>query len=281
LPSSLFARALLVAVAAAAVATGSASASREQDSSFHSAALSGALHYEVYLPADYQTSGLRYPVVYFLHGLPAPSDGYRTAGFVQTALDSLRTTAILVVPQGARAGDSDPEYLDRGPGRRWETAIARELPRVIDARYRTIAARRGRALLGVSAGGYGAMHIGLEHLDEFAAVESWSGYFHPTDPTGPTALDLGSKRDNDAANVHRQTTHVLAQLRSFHTLLAFYVGRSDTRFAAENEVLNRELTALHAPHVFRLYPGGHDQALWARYAPAWLSLALGRLARPQ
>ena len=35
----------------------------------------GALHYEVYLPADYATSGLRYPVLYFLHGLPAGPGG--------------------------------------------------------------------------------------------------------------------------------------------------------------------------------------------------------------
>ena len=48
------------------------------------------------------------------------------------------------------------------------------------------------------------MHLALEHLDEFAVVESWSGYFHPTDPTGTKPLDLGSRRRNTAANVHRQ-----------------------------------------------------------------------------
>jgi S-formylglutathione hydrolase FrmB len=283
LPSSLGARALLALAVALAVslAAGSASAQREQDSSFHSAALAGTLHYEVYLPADYDTSGLSYPVVYFLHGLPAPSDGYRSAGFVQNALDRLGKPAILVVPQGARSGDSDPEYLDRGPGRRWETAIALELKHVIDTRYRTIASRGGRAIIGVSAGGYGAMHIGLQYLSAFAVVESWSGYFHPTDPTGTIPLDLGSQALNAAADVHRQTKRVLAQLHALPTLIAFYVGRSDTRFAGENEVLNQELTRLRVPHVFRIYPGGHTQALWAQYAPAWLGLALSHLLAPR
>jgi putative tributyrin esterase len=279
----LLARALLAlaVVLAVALAAGSASAQRETDAAFHSAALDGTLHYEVYLPADYDTSGLHYPVVYFLHGLPATSDGYRNAGFVQLALDELATPAILVVPQGARAGDADPEYLDRGPGRRWETAIAVELRQVIDKRYRTIASRDGRAMIGLSAGGYGAMHIGLQYLSEFSVVQSWSGYFHPTDPTGTIALDLGSQALNEAANVHHETKRVLAQLHRLPTLIAFYVGTSDTRFAAENEVLNQELTRLGVPHVFRMYPGGHTQALWSRYAASWLGLALSHLSAPR
>jgi S-formylglutathione hydrolase FrmB len=261
------------------VSTAGASASgRTRDDAFHSVALGGALHFEVYLPPDYATSGARYPVVYFLHGLPAGPSAYQGVGFVEDALDRLDREAILVAPQGARPGDSDPEYLDRGPQRRWETAIAGELPRVVDARFRTIASRRGRALVGLSAGGYGAMHLALAHLREFSVVESWSGYFHPTDPTGTKALDLGSTRVNDAADVHRQTKRVLAQLEALPTLIAFYVGARDTRFAAENERLDRELTRARVRHVFRLYHGGHDQSLWGRHAPAWLALALTHLA---
>lgn len=259
-------------------AAGAAQTGRTLDASFRSAALGGLLHFEVYLPADYDTSALRYPVVYFLHGLPAGSGDYRGLGFVERALDRAGPRAILVVPQGARGGEPDPEYLDQGPGRRWATAIATELPRIVDARYRTIRSRTGRALVGVSAGGYGAMHLALDHLGSFAAVESWSGYFHPTDPTGLRALDLGSQLENDRASVHAQARRIRARLASLPLLIAFYVGRGDTRFAAENEQLNQELSQAGIPHVFRLYAGGHDQRLWSRYAPAWLSLALKRLA---
>ena len=258
-----------------------ASTQRTWDLGFHSTALAGTLHYEVVLPSDYDTSGRRYPVVYFLHGLPAGSGDYRGLGFVQSALDGLGSRAILVVPQGARGGDADPEYLDRGPGRKWATAIAGELPAVVDGRYRTIASRNGRALIGLSAGGYGAMHLALGHLGSFSVVESWSGYFHPTDPSGLRGLDLGSQRDNDSANVHTQAKRLRATLRSVPTLIAFYVGRADTRFEAENEQLNQELSRAGIRHVFRLYDGGHDQRLWGRYAPAWLGLALSHLAQPQ
>jgi len=261
-----------------AVSASSRAVSRTQDSAFHSRALRGPLHFEVYLPAGYATSVARYPVVYFLHGLPAGAGDYRGLGFVQHALDGLPRKAILVVPQGARGGDSDPEYLDRGAGRNWATAIAEELPRAIDARYRTIPTRRGRALVGLSAGGYGAMHLALGHLEEFSAVESWSGYFHPTDPSGLQGLDLGTAADNDRANVHAQAGAIRTRLRSRPMLIAFYVGRGDTRFAAENRQLNRDLSRDGIPHVFRLYAGGHDQRLWARHAPAWISLVLSHLA---
>ena len=258
---------------AASAALGRADGARVQDATFHAYALGGDLGFEVYLPAGYDRADERYPVIYFLHGLPANGSAYRGVGFVEHALDVVGRPAILVVPQGARDGDTDPEYVDRSGGRGWGTAIAQELPRVVDARYRTIRARDGRALIGVSAGGYGAMHLALTYLGEFSVVESWSGYFHPTDPTGTKPLQLGSGND-----VHRELQAQRGTLRSLPTFIGFYVGARDRRFAAENRRLNHELSSAGVPHVFRIYDGGHEQALWQRYAPAWLRLALAHLA---
>jgi S-formylglutathione hydrolase FrmB len=263
----LLAGVLLASAAVAATAT-----SRERHGAFRSEALRGNLHFRVYLPEGYETSGERYPVVYFLHGLPSAGTAYQSVGFVERALDQLERPAILVAPQGARWSESDPEYVDHGPGDRWETALAGELPRVVDARFRTIRGRRGRAIVGVSAGGFGAMHIALAHLGEYSVVESWSGYFHPTDPTGTKALDLGARDD-----VHLQLQATRAELRRLPTFIAFYVGAHDARFANENRQLNAELTRAAIPHVFRVYDGAHEQQLWQRYARAWLGLALAHL----
>jgi S-formylglutathione hydrolase FrmB len=264
---------LVLAGALVATVVAAADPTRERQGDFRSQAIGGTLHYIVYLPAGYDTSGLRYPVVYFLHGLPSSGTAYRGVGFVEQALDAENRPAILVAPQGARWNEPDPEYVDHGPGDRWETAIAGELPRVVDAHYRTIRSRDARALVGLSAGGFGAMHITLAHLGEFSAVESWSGYFHPTDPTGTKAIDLGPAND-----VHRQLEATRSRLRRLPTYIAFYVGSGDSRFAAENEQLNQELARARIPHVFRFYPGGHGQGLWGKYAEAWLSLALANLA---
>ena len=246
-----------------------------QDASFRSTALRGMLHYVVYLPPDYAQSQRRYPVVYFLHGLPASPYAYRGIGFVVNALEQLKSEAIVIAPQGARDGDSDPEYLDWGPGRNWETAIGTELPRIVDGRYRTIADRRGRALVGLSAGGYGAVLLALHHLDSFSVMESWSGYFQPTNPAGTQVIP-----HTPAQSAHTLVPTLRRDMKRRPTFFAFYVGRGDDRFRDENEQLDRKLSAAGVPHLFRLYPGAHEQTVWTAHARAWLGLALDHLAAP-
>jgi enterochelin esterase-like enzyme len=106
-------------------------------------------------------------------------------------------------------------------------------------------------------------------------IESWSGYFHPTDPSGLVALPRGA-----ATNVHRQISGLRASDRTRATFFAFYVGSGDDRFRAENVQLDRELTRAHVPHVFDIYAGGHTTTLWETHAVPWLSMALQHLAKP-
>jgi enterochelin esterase-like enzyme len=276
-------RAALAAVVACAVVS-TAGAGLEVrgtllEGEFQSSALRGEVGFEIYLPPGYAHSHKRYPVVYFLHGLPASSKSFRGAAAFAKALEAARKPAILVGPQGARDGDSDPEYIDWGTGRNWETALGAELPRYIDAHYRTIPGRRGRALVGLSAGGYGAALVALHRLSAFSVIESWSGYFHPTDPTGTKSLDLGSTAANRHASAHSFVGSLRRTFATRPTLFAFYVGKQDSRFLAENLQLHRELAAAKVPHVFEVYEGGHSQSLWLRHATPWLRLALDHLAR--
>jgi enterochelin esterase-like enzyme len=249
--------------------------------SFPSAALESRLHFLVHLPAGYDTSDERYPVVYFLHGLPAGPTSYTSVSWVAAALDRTGLPAILVVPQGTRTTGGDPEYHDWGPGRDWETALAVELPRYVDAQFRTIPSRSGRAIVGVSAGGYGATVLGLHHPATFAAIESWSGYFRPTDPTGQKTLDVGTDTANAYANVHMLVPDLARQFARYPTLLAFYVGAGDPTFVADNLQLHRELTAAEIPHLFELYSGAHTVSVWEKHATGWLALALRRLHAPE
>ena len=246
-----------------------------------SRALQGDIGLRIYLPSDYGETTKRYPVIYFLHGLPASAVAYRSTDFLRRALSASGRGAIVVAVQGARDGEADSEYLDSGPGHNWETAVATEVPRFVDSRFRTIATRRGRAIAGLSAGGYGAMLIGLHHLGVFSAIESWSGYFHPTDVTGGIGLDLGSDAKNAHASAHSFVATLRRTLAREPAFLAFYVGSADRRFRRENEQLDSELTEAHVPHLFRVYPGAHMQALWSRHAAAWLDLALDHLLAPR
>ena len=124
---------------------------------------------------------------------------------------------------------------------------------------------------------FGATLLALHHLEAFSVVESWSGYFHPTNPAGTAPLDLGSRAKNARASAHTYVRTLRAAFRRRPTFFAFYVGRGDSRFRAENLRLHRELAAAGVPHLFRLYPGAHAQTVWGAHAVAWLRLALAHL----
>jgi len=271
----------LLVVVVSVVSVGAAqprSASPRLERALYSPAVEGRLRLGIYLPTGYSSTSERYPVVYFLHGLPAAPTSFRGADFLASALEASGRKAIIVAPQGARDNDSDPEYLDWGTGRNWETAITRDIVGYVDSHFRTIPTRSGRALVGLSAGGYGAVILTLHHLRAFSVVESWSGYFHPTDPAGMHALDLGSAQANANASAHAFVKTLRSAFARRPTFFAFYVGRGDDRFRAENEQFHRELTAARVPHVFRIYAGGHDQSVWTSHARVWLAFAVDRLS---
>jgi S-formylglutathione hydrolase FrmB len=225
-------RSVIVLAAVASLTLAPSSAARSTalqgqivDVAIHSRALSGVVHARVYLPPAYATSGLTYPTVYFLHGLPGTSRAYIVhATHVAQLVESLPTEAILVFPQGARDSDRDSEYDDLGPGRNWERFIASELPVYVDSHFRTIRDRGARAIIGVSAGGYGAALVGLHHLATFSVVESWSGYFRPTDPTGTHVLDRGSPAANAETSAFTLVPWLAGAFTRKPSYLAFYVG---------------------------------------------------------
>lgn len=242
-----------------------------------SPSLGGRLPALVYLPPRYTVTGRRYPVIYFLHGLPASPESYKNNSFVADAVQAAGGRAIVVAPQGARSANSDAEYLDWSATENWPRAITTDLTQCIDQRYHTIATRSGRALIGLSAGGYGALNIGLRHLGTFAVVESWSGYVAATDPSGYHVLQFASPAAQAAAAVPDDDA-LRAEMARYPSLLAFYCGSADDRFADTNEHFDRTLAGGDVSHVYHSYPGGHSGALWRGQAPAWLSMALTYLA---
>ena len=140
----------------------------------------------MYLPSGYaQHPNRRYSVLYLLHGFPG-----RPLAFLSTVrmgiIDDILTTRhraqplILVMPFGSTGTFNDQEWVNGfGAGNGWSTFVSRDLVQYIDAHYRTIATAHGRAVAGLSEGGYGAINIALQHPREFSVVESWSGYMRP------------------------------------------------------------------------------------------------------
>ena len=263
--------ALVVLAAAAAAGAAILRQSRDLDETLRSVALSGRVHARVVLPPGYSDSKKRYPVVYFLHGLPANAAAYRGNDWLIDALERAGP-AILVIPQGARVGDTDPEYLNWGAGRNWETYVATEVPRYVDAHFRTIHSRSGRAIVGVSAGGYGAMILGLHHLAEFSVIESWSGYFHPTDPTGTVSLP------REPAGVGTKPGRATPQRREAGADVHRLLRRPGRRAVPLGQrAVRRPARGGTRPAYVRRLPGRHTTALWKAHGTAWLQLALRHL----
>jgi enterochelin esterase-like enzyme len=247
--------------------------------SFTSRAIGGTEHYAVALPAGYGSGDRRYPVIYALHGLPGNGRSYRHMPIADWARDAAQAgrPAIVVSPQGATASDTDPEWHDWGPGRDWETVVAGELLPRVDRSFRTIPDRGGRAIIGISAGGYGASIIGVRHPATFAVIESWSGYFHPTNPEGDQPLSLGSPDEDEAASVQTYVRDAERFTAAGPTFFGFYVGDADPHFLPENEQLHRELLAAGVPHAYAVYPGAHTDDFWAAHERKWITAAVGVL----
>jgi enterochelin esterase-like enzyme len=174
------------------------------------------------------------------------------------------------MPFGSTGTFTDKEWVDGvRPGEGWATFVSRDLVRAIDARYRTIPNGRGRAIGGLSEGGYGAINIALHHPREFSVVESWSGY----ELADPIRSIFGRDRARITANSPQlRLTDIAGALRGAHDYFWFYSG-SDDSFLHENRQFATSLERLGVSHRFLVRRGGHNWALWRGNAAAALLAA--------
>lgn len=134
----------------------------------------------VYLPPGYESTTQRYRVVYLLHGYTATDRGWMDPSYVglREMMDHLieRHTIepmIIVMPNAFnRFGGSF--YTNSVLSGNWEDFIAHDLVNYTDQHYRTIAKVSGRGIAGHSMGGYGALRIGMDHPEVFAAAYGMS-----------------------------------------------------------------------------------------------------------
>jgi enterochelin esterase-like enzyme len=203
---------------------------------FHAPSLEGNLlddsperEVVVYLPQGYEKkTNKRYPVAYLLHGWVANSSGLKENCFIVhgifTAMDSWVNEGrvgeiILVLPDSFnRTGGS--WYTNSKTTGNWADYIARDLVEFIDKTYRTIANRGGRAILGHSMGGYGALKIGITNSDVFscigllsAAVEFGESSLKDNDVMYARVSKLKSWKEFDALDWNTQM--YLAQCTAF------------------------------------------------------------------
>jgi len=253
--------------------------SRIDCDALNSKTLKYAVHYCVYLPAGYNgvasqpASPQRYPVLYFLHGLGDNEQTlFNSGGW--TLLDDLRRQHkigdfLIVAPEGRRAF-----YVNSADGSvRYSDFFLKEFIPYIEGKYRAHAGRPGRAISGISMGGYGALRFAFAHPEMFSAVSAQSAALitdspqqldvaaHSGAPMGKVLaavfgdpIDLPHWNENNAFLLAKSNA---AGLRK----LAIYLncGQDDNYgFEKGAAMLDKQLQKERIQHEYHSYPGDHS-----------------------
>jgi len=232
--------------------------------------------FNIILPRDYATSSQRYPVLYLLHGY---TDHYPAwvsyTGIVQYARSYAQ---IIVMPEGDN-GYYTNSYSD--PKLAWEDFIIQDLVPYVDSHYRTVAARQGRAIAGLSMGGYGAMKLGLKYPHLFAAVASlsgvvaaprWKDRYPVEDADYPKLIDgIFGPRESPARAANDPFELIKKLPAEQRPQLYLSIGTSDN-LLEENRQFVRLLAELKVPYEYREVLGEHEWPVWDQQIQVVLAL---------
>lgn len=202
-----------------------------------------------------------YPVWYLLHGL---SDDY-SAWLRWTSLERyVRDLPLIVVlADGHRSF-----YTDGVQGFAYEQAIVKDLVGFVDRSFRTVKSARGRAIGGLSMGGYGAMKLGLKYPNLFGSVNAHSGvYLHvkerwwenPEHRYWPEMARIYGDEQTCAANDPFALAAKLDPAKA--PALWMDCGVSDF-LVRDNRELHAHLKKLGIKHTYKEFPGDHNWGYW-------------------
>ena len=138
----------------------------------------------VYQPPGFDPQGSkRYPVIYVLHGYGGDVAALVSARPWETNVlqwadrliveKKMPAVVLALVDGNNRLGGS--QYVDSIHNGAYATYTVRDAVGHVDAAYPTIAHEGGRAIVGKSTGGFGAMHLAMTQPGVFCAFASHSG----------------------------------------------------------------------------------------------------------
>src|SRR5262245_30333735 len=276
---------------------------RQLDVHVSTAALQHPVDIRILLPEVYESDPQRrYPVLYLFHGTSGrPSDWINFGNAEQTTAG---LPLIVVLPDAGFDGDGGgwfTNWYNGGAGGQpmWETFHIDQVVPWVDANLRTIRSCAGRAIAGLSQGGFGALSYAARHPDLFTSVASFSGGC--VIDGDPQAIEISTSiiqyttvlsgvADPDAIFGPRDTQELNWKAHDPGTLVTnlhgmqvelwtgdgnpgpLDAGRVDP-FASSIEVItfgaterfDRYLTAAGIPHGYHYYGAGtHTFGYWAR-----------------
>lgn len=245
----------------------------------------GDAGYTILLPkgyADEANKDVKYPWILWLPGFGGPNDVLTRGG--AEVLDRLRgegkiePVALVVfrAPSGGggRRGGGRTTYMNGEAAGDVEDLVTTDLVEHLQQKYRLATERKHRAVMGESAGGFGALKIALRHPDVFGTVAVHSAAILPKDPAdlagmneqivqrqlrGGLAAEFGNPIDKAKWAAHMPLAIVAAkkpeELKGLHVY--FDAGTDDNYgFCPPNEEFDQAMTANGHKHLFRKVEGG-------------------------
>ena len=236
--------------------------------------------YAIYLPADYETSGRSYPVLYLLHGSGDDQTGWVQFGEVKqiadkAILEGKSTAMIIVMPDG----DTGQRGYFNSPKGDWnyENFFFQELMPYVEKTYRIKTDKRYRAISGLSMGGGGTLMYALHHPELFSSACPLSAY------TGPISLEEAATRwEKQYPGISKED---MTKYYSRHSALElvknmpddqkkavrWYIDCGDDDFLYEgNCLLHIAMRKKEIPHEFRIRDGAHSWTYWREALPTVL-----------
>jgi enterochelin esterase-like enzyme len=217
----------------------------------------------VYIPPGYdEARNRRYPVLYLLHGFANDHHSWHRYGRANDILDNLLAQRriepfVVVMPLGyggAHVNGDGTGIPPKGAGTfsgdaaLYERDLLEDIIPMIDAKYRTIADRKHRAIVGFSMGGGQAGRFGLRHLETFSQVGIMSAGMTGGLETEPLATL--------AANPAKTNKQI--------DLLWIACGKDDTAMKGAKS-LHQALEQARIEHTFLETEGAHHWRVWRRY----------------
>ena len=169
---------------------------------FYSPAINRRMKFDIVLPEGYYQGDTQYPVLYLLHGYMQNYTVWGrnlAAAFYARELNDL----IVVLPDAGNSWFINYASSIQGQTNNWEDYIVDDVIGHVDSRYRTEARREGRAISGLSMGGFGAYSLGLRNSELFVSIGSTSGALGHA-RAAAAAIRAGAIRESGPIDRQRQ-----------------------------------------------------------------------------
>jgi S-formylglutathione hydrolase FrmB len=224
---------------------------------YFSRSLEKASSFNIVFPDD-AAIARPWSVFYLLHGL---SDDH-TIWMRRTSIERYVAGLPLavVMPDGGRGW-----YTNAPIGLAYEDDLIKDVIGLVDRTFPVKAERSGRAIGGLSMGGFGAVKLGLKYTEMFASVNSHSGAL-----TAPRDKELAKKLGQQFEWIFGKTPEggpedpmAILERTDHGCIPALRIDCGTEDFLLEeNREFHRHLESLKIPHEYQEFPGDHNWAYW-------------------